>query len=140
MTTSPGTGDGFGGGIAIENSSAFLEANTIYANQTGRYGGGVSTLGTTNLLMQSNLIYNNNATLGGGGTSLQGNVTLWNNTIADNTAANGGGIMYQAVVSSPSVIPSLLLIPAAPMTASLSMAACLAALITIFLMTIATQL
>ncbi len=82
-----------GGGVILRSGQAFLEANTIYSNTggtgTNQGGGGFANLSGTATLY-SNLFYNNTG-FNGGGLVLLANSTLWNNTIAHNSATTGSG-------------------------------------------------
>ena len=84
-----------GGGIQVSNDpgiTAMIQRNVIFGNVTS-HGGGVVVL-NGDVTLANNLIYDNTASgADGGGVYVTGTVRLENNTIYDNLAnGNGGGI------------------------------------------------
>ena len=84
-----------GGGIYCSYSSPILVNNIITQNtSTGYYGGGGIFCRGGNPLIDSNRITENHADISGGGIRLESCVaTVTGNTIARNTANDGGGIV-----------------------------------------------
>ena len=91
-----GYSSGSGGGLRLRGvTSATVQNNVIYQN-TASNGGGVylDTSGTA--LLSHNTIYSNTAGTAGGGVANYGSLELLNNIIAENMAANGGGLVESA--------------------------------------------
>ncbi|NQU06300.1 MAG: T9SS type A sorting domain-containing protein [Calditrichaeota bacterium] len=93
LTNGVATGDGYGGGIIIENSSTQIIGNIIAVNSASEGGGGISVSGEESIVfIQFNLIYGNETDGVGGGVLLYQCVGgLVNNTIVENRAGQGGG-------------------------------------------------
>jgi len=89
-------GIGYGGGVSFGGKSAgSFELNEVYANGANQ-GAGISVRGGTTTALISNLIDDNLAAgsfgRGGGLFSLDSTPAGLANTIANNTAADGGGV------------------------------------------------
>jgi len=82
-----------GSGIAVtDNSTATMTGNTISANTTNSFGGGIH-LSTSNATISDNTITGNNALYSGGGIWVWGgSLIIESNTIVSNTAQGGGGV------------------------------------------------
>ncbi|MCB8923715.1 MAG: right-handed parallel beta-helix repeat-containing protein [Ardenticatenaceae bacterium] len=86
-----------GAGVALHSGEATLEANTLHHNTAVNgsviAGGGFFNDTSSTAALYSNLFYANSGPLGGG-LALTGDSTLWNNTIAENSASSQGGGIY----------------------------------------------
>jgi len=87
-------GFGYGGGFSLGKTFGSIQLNDIFAN-VAQLGGGISTRSGTNTLIYGNLIDHNVTSaiggVGGGVFSKDSSPYFLANTIADNSASNGGG-------------------------------------------------
>ena len=82
------TAVGYGGGIALQNTSSVVIRDCVITNNTtGETGGGISS-GLYGPVLYNSLVANNVATNNGGGTF---NVTLVDCVVTNNTSASGYG-------------------------------------------------
>ncbi len=83
-----------GGGIVNEGSLSIVNS-VIDNNQSGGYGGGLTTVGGTIESIENSTFLNNTAQLRGGGLNqYNGNITVITNTTFSNNNATDGGGMY----------------------------------------------
>jgi hypothetical protein len=85
----------YGGGIFIDESTAFVKGNTIQGNSSSYGGGAYVSYCTQQVLFEGNSICNNSCSGNGGGLSVSDNstqVSLINNRFTNNNGENGGGI------------------------------------------------
>lgn len=101
FTVKNGSGDKYddGGGIYINNSSAYISKNVIIENFVGGDGGGIYIRGkTSSVNISDNQIKDNQAygsiSDGAGITITNGKHTVQNNTITNNKAGLSGGGIY----------------------------------------------
>ena len=85
--TTPNNAEGGGGLFDTGMHNTLIEESAINGN-TAVGGGGVSTRSLVNMTIMNTTMNGNSATDVGGGITSNGPVTLQNDTISDNTAAN----------------------------------------------------
>lgn len=107
-TISNSSSGGNGGAIFAYDSSAsavnssIAITNSTISNNTGYYGGGISTQGMDNVLIESSTITGNSASSQGGGLLSSGdfNHAVNNTTIEGNSGGSGGGLFFNWSTSS----------------------------------------
>ncbi len=95
----------YGGGLFCYWSLANVRENNLHDNHASGHGGGIYAEESHNLVVTECAISGNTAGGQGGGLALEGWCTtpqVTDNTIAHNSAANGGGL-YCYYVSSPTI-------------------------------------
>jgi hypothetical protein len=89
---SPGASSGFGGGL-WNADGAFAElTQSLVASNRARFGGGVANEPDAYLRIVNSTIGGNRATARGGGAFSSGRLSLWNSTVARNSAPVGAGL------------------------------------------------
>lgn len=83
----------YGGGIALSYANATLDGLEIFNNHGGLYGGGIYAGGKPSTPSVVNCIIYNNYGKYGAGISCHTNALISNNTICNNQAQTGGGIL-----------------------------------------------
>jgi parallel beta-helix repeat protein len=83
----------FGGGIALSNSNSILENNDISYNKCNLYGGGMYIGEKPGTPVITNCLIYNNFGASGGGIACFTNALFVNNTICNNKANSGGGML-----------------------------------------------
>ena len=92
------TANGLGGGVALIDSDAELEHNTIGRN-TARWGGGVRVISAAPTFRE-NLIFLNSSLFGGGMYLVSSSALVEDNSIRRNTSEHGGGLYLSTAAAT----------------------------------------